>query len=96
MIYENQNAVKIRLTGLGNLSDAVTTLIKYKKPDGAEGSWTASVEDASSGIIFYNLLSTEEFTTGDWTVWASVTFSDGRVGIGDASKITVKAEGYTR
>jgi len=96
VFYDGQNSVKIRLTALGNISDATECLVKYKKPDGTTGSWAASVEDAATGIIYYNLLPADELTAGDWTFWAHVTYSDTRIGIGDATKITVKAEGYTR
>jgi len=96
LFYNGQNSVKIRLTALGNLSDVQTALIKYKKPDGTIGSWPASVEDAVTGIIFYDLLPADELTTGDWVFWAHTTYTDTRVGIGDAVKITVKPEGCTR
>lgn len=91
--FEGQSAVKIRLLNLGNLSDATTILIKYKKPDGTIGQWTATVENITAGIIFYNLLSTEPLTVGTWTFWASVTFSDGRIGIGEPKNVVVKAQG---
>lgn len=91
--FEGQSAVKIRLLNLGNLTDAASVLIKYKKPDNTIGQWVATVENVTAGIIFYNLLSTEPLTVGTWTFWGYVTFSDGRVGVGEAKNVVVKAQG---
>lgn len=93
VFFEGQNAVKFRLYGLGNLTDASEIYIKYKKPDGTLGQWSATVEDITSGIIFYNMTDTEFLTAGLWTYWSYVIFSDGRVGIGNIFKITIRKEG---
>lgn len=93
VFFEGQNSVKFRMTNLGNLESITSVFIKYKKPDGTLGQWTATVEDAINGIIFYNLLSTEFLTAGTWTYWSYVIFSDGRIGIGNICKITVRKEG---
>jgi hypothetical protein len=95
-LYAGQTAVKITLDGLGNLSDASSAVIKYKKPDGSESSWNAVIDNIEQGVISYDLTSADEVTAGDMTVWAYVVFSDGRIGIGDPVKITVRREGSTR
>jgi hypothetical protein len=91
--YNGQNAVQIRLTDLGSLTNAVTCLIKYKTPAGVSGSFSATIENSTTGIIFYNLTNSQFLTTGEWTFWAHVTFSDGRIGIGQTKFITIKNEG---
>ena len=93
MIYTNQSAVKIRLTGLGSLSDIVAQKIKYIEPDGVEGEWDATVEDASSGIIYYNLLPSQFLKEGTYRFWAKLTDTDGRTSIGDVATTRVYKEG---
>ena len=91
--FAGQNAVKFRLTGLGNLTDASECYIKYKTPAGVLGQWAATIEDITTGIIFYNMIDTEILTEGQWTFWAYVVYSDDRVGIGETSRIIIKPEG---
>jgi len=92
-IYKDQTSLQIKLTTNVDLSDATTLLIKYEKPDGTLGSFTASVSDASEGIIYYNVVTDDLDLEGDWKFWAYVTFSDGRSAPGEVIKQHIYLEG---
>ena len=76
-----------------DVTGATTTQIKYKKPSGTTGNWTASVRDPGKGELYYDLTGTELDETGTWTLWAYVTFSDGRSAPGEPVKVIVHTEG---
>ena len=82
-VYNGQDALKIRLTCSQDITGATVKKIKYKKPDGTEGSWDATVEDEANGIIYYNIQNGDINETGNWTFWAFITFSDGRSAPGE-------------
>lgn len=97
-IYAGQNSLRIRalleLEEDENMVGATPVLIKYKKPDGTISSWTATVEDAYEGIIYYDVVLISELAdTGKWTLWGHVTFSDGRVAAGEPYIMEVLPEG---
>jgi hypothetical protein len=68
-------------------------VIKYRKPDGAAGSFQAGVADTGKGIIFHECIEGEIDTAGWWTFWAFITFNDGRTASGEAAKVFVWNEG---
>ncbi len=96
-IYINQENLRIRLTTSVNIADATTIKIKYKKPDGTEGSWDAEVEDETNGIIYYDVKKTADGAdidqSGNWKFWAFITFSDGRSAPGEAISQYIYIEG---
>ena len=91
--YDGQNAVQVRAYNLGDLSTAGTCLIKYKKPDLTTGQWTATIDTENDGEIYYDLLNTALLTVGNWTFWTHITYTDGRIGIGDPKTINIREEG---
>jgi hypothetical protein len=40
--------------------------IRYQKPGGATGTWTATIEDATEGIIYYDTTSGDLDESGWW------------------------------
>ena len=92
-VYLNQSSLRIQLTTNVDITGATETLIKYKKPSGTTGQWTAQVEAAGDGIIYYDLTGTELDEIDTWTLWAYVTFSDDRVAPGEPVKMIVHTEG---
>ena len=93
-IFTGQSALRIQLTCGQDINDAIEQEIRYRKPDGTEGGWSASVEDADNGIIYYDISGeTELDEPGTWTFWAYVKFSDGRIGYGEAVQQRVCPEG---
>lgn len=93
-IYKNQTELTIRLDTGVDLSAAATSKIKYKKPSGATGEWTATVYDVTNGIIQKILsLTTDLDQAGAWTFWAYITFTDGYSAPGEPSILDVFEEG---
>ena len=73
---------------------AGTVQIKYRKPSGTAGAWTASVVSAEDGWIRYTLPAASNDEDGDWTIWPYIIQSDLSVDIGTAQKIRMNQEGY--
>ena len=93
-IYKGQSALTIRLTVGQDITSANPVLVKYKKPSGVEGSWTASIADATEGTISYTMADTDQIDEiGLWTFWAHVTFADGKVAPGEPVEKWVYDEG---
>ena len=96
-IYETQTELKLRALTEVDVTDALDTRIKYKKPDGTESYFPAEVEDALKGILFYDVLGpTDIVGIGRWTLWAHVTFANGRYAAGEPFTMEVFEEGTTR
>lgn len=87
-IFKNQNKLRLKLTTSVDITGATSKLIKYKKPDGTEGQFTAASLDDSTGVIYYDFTGTELDQAGRWEFWAYITFSDSRVAPGE--KITIE------
>ena len=79
-LYAGQSELRIRLTLGVDITGATTVQIKYIKPNGTEGAWTAVVETALTGIIYYDVLDGDipEADYGEWGFWGYVVFADGR------------------
>ena len=93
-IYKNQDYLRIKLYLGHTLSDAMP-LIKYKDPNGEEGSWAiTAVENELEGVIYRDFtLGSPLDVSGIWTFWAYVTFSDGRVAPGESFTQMIYDEG---
>jgi len=93
-IYKGQTALTIRLTVGQDITDASSLTIKYRKPSGTEGSWTATEVDATEGTIGYTMADANQLNeVGLWTFWAYVTFSDGASAAGEPVEKWVYDEG---
>lgn len=94
-IYLNQTSLKIRLTTSVDITDARSLKIKYKKPSSQNGELDATEEDATTGVIYYEIKEGSTFfnEVGNWVFWAHVTFSDGRFAAGEPAIIRVYNEG---
>ena len=94
-VFSGQTALRIRITDLGDLTGYGEILIKYKlnTRTATEAEWTATVEDATEGIIYYDLTTADELESGVYSVWPHITWSDGRISIGIANKLEIKQEG---
>jgi len=92
-IYVGQTALTIRLT-VGQDITGATCLVKYRKPDGTEGQWSASIVTESTGEIGYTMADADQLDqSGLWTFWAYVTFSDGTVAPGEPIEKYVYSQG---
>ncbi len=96
--YRYQTTLEIRLNLGKDITDIVNrALIKFKKPNGFEGYWTADIIDPALGIISYTFptssLGLDD--TGFWTFWGYLYYKDGTVDPGDPIQIGVYKEGKT-
>lgn len=93
-IYVGQSSLRIQLTTGVDITSAESLKIKYKKPNGTEGYWNATSSDDSNGIIYSDLSVPSDLdVSGNWALWAHVTFSDSRTAPGQIFKLKVFAEG---
>lgn len=92
-IYQAQTKLRIQLT-VGQDITSATCLIKYKKPSGVTGSWSASIGTASTGVIYYDVASADIIDeAGEWSLWAYITFSDTKVAAGEPCVMNVYSQG---
>ena len=92
-IYVGQTALTLTATVDQDVTGA-TCLIKYKKPDGTTGSFSATIVTAATGEIKYVVTSSSDIDqAGRWTFWGYVTFADTKVAAGESYKLMVYAEG---
>ena len=92
-IYKNQIGLKINLDLQDDITGETTTVIKYIKPDGVAGSWAATVDSLTSGLISYVTVSGDLDVVGDWIIWGHTTFTAGNVYAGEPEKRYVHEEG---
>jgi hypothetical protein len=92
-VYAGQSALRITVKTFADLEDIDSALIKYKKPNGSTGSFAAAVGDAEKGIIFHECIEGELDKSGWWTLWAFITFGDGRTAAGEAVRLFIWSEG---
>lgn len=93
-IFVGQSALRFVADTNVDITGATGTLIKYTKPDGSTGTFSASILDAEEGTIYYDVVNTTELDqAGVWYMWAHVTFSDGRVAQGVPVRVKVYVEG---
>jgi hypothetical protein len=92
-IFRLQSALRITIKTFCNLEGVLSAVIKYKKPNGKAGEFTAAVGDTERGIIYHECIEGEIDTSGWWVFWAYVTFADGRIAAGEAARVFVWEEG---
>ena len=92
-IFMGQTALRITLKTFTDLEGALSAVIKFIKPNGAEGEFPAAVGDAAKGVIFHEVIEGEIDIAGWWKFWAFVTFGDGRTAAGETAKVFIWNEG---
>jgi len=92
-IYEGQT-LQIDVVMERNITGAGTTQIKYRKPGGSTGAWTATVTDATIGWLTYKLAAASNDENSVWHVWGYVVLSGGEVLIGQMLDLLITEEGY--
>lgn len=93
-IYIGQTRLDILVNTYFDLTGASTALIKYRKPSGTAGQWTATIEDTAKGILKYTIQnSTTIDEAGTWVIWSHVTYPDTTILIGKPTDVLVKNEG---
>ena len=92
-IYHGQSALRIVVNTFCDLEGITSSVIKYRKPNGKTGEFTAAVSDTEKGIIFHECIEGEIDASGWWSFWAFITFADGRTAAGEAAKVYIWKEG---
>jgi hypothetical protein len=92
-IFKGQTALRLTLKTFTDLEGIENAVIKYRKPNGKTGEFSAAVGDSTKGVIFHECIEGELDLSGWWVFWAFVTFADGRTAAGEAAKVYVWQEG---
>jgi hypothetical protein len=92
-IFKGQSALRIILKTFIDLEGIISAVIRYRKPNGKCGEFSAGVSDTAKGLIFHEWLEGEIDVSGWWSFWAFVTFADGRTAAGETAKVFVWDEG---
>jgi hypothetical protein len=92
-IFKGQTALRLTLRTFTDLEDAISAVIKCRKPNGKTAEFSAAVGDTGKGIIFHECIEGEIDASGWWVFWAFITFADGRTAAGEAAKVFVWEEG---
>ncbi|MCK5606584.1 hypothetical protein KAR91_32080 [Candidatus Pacearchaeota archaeon] len=94
-VYVGQEELKIEATLNEDITGATPVLIKYRKPSGTTGSWAATITDATTGVIEYevNADGSDIDEAGEWTFWGFATMSSGRDIPGEAYERVIYTEG---
>ena len=92
-IFAGQSALRITVKTYTELEGVSEAVIKYRKPDGSNGSFPAAILDVANGVIFHECLEGEINKRGWWLFWAFVRFEDGRSTAGEAARVFVWREG---
>jgi len=92
-IFKGQTALRLTVKTFVDLEDIISAVIKYRKPDGISGEFSAAVTDTANGVISHECIEGELDVSGWWAFWAYVTFGDGRTAAGEAAKVYIWNEG---
>ena len=92
-IYQGQSSLSLRVMTGCVLHGAQDCLIKFRKPDGTEGSFTAELLDEMEGLLSYDVQDGDLDQPGWWRFWAWVIFTDGRSAPGKSVRIYIHREG---
>jgi len=92
-IYKGQSALRISGRTGTALADVSSCEMRYEKPDGTRGIWSAFVSNAERGVVSYDLLGNELDMSGWWRFWIFVIFDDERSAFGDAERVFIHEEG---
>ena len=93
-LYVGQTAFKLIAVTKVYITNATTLKIKYTKPDNSTDEVTATqVENSTQKIEYEGVAPSILDMEGDWTFWAWVEFSDGRVAPGEPFTKHIYVEG---
>ena len=92
-VFAGQTALRVTVKTFRDLEGIKNAIIRFRKPDGSSGEFTASVGDEAKGIIFYECIEGDIDVSGWWTFWAFITFHDNRTAAGEATRVFIWEEG---
>jgi hypothetical protein len=91
-IFIGQTDLTIQLKTFKNIANAQSVKIKYRKPNGILGEWTANIVDATNGIIDFNAFAGQVDIAGNWTIWAKIVDENGLISIGETATFLANKE----
>ena len=92
-VFVKQTALRITLKTFTDLEGIISAVIRFRKPNGKTGEFSAAVGDMTKGVIFHECIEGDIDVSGWWSFWAFITFTDGRTAAGEAAKVFVWNEG---
>jgi hypothetical protein len=97
-IFINQDVLKIELSCDALPGTVEHAWIKYRNPEGTEGTFTTEATYNAPALSFYIVFGVGEFledygTVGTWKFWLWLELTDGRVIPGEVIKETIYEEG---
>ena len=92
-IFKGQSALRITIRTYIDLEGIENAVVKYRKPNGKYGEFSAAVGDAAKGVILHECIEGDLDLSGWWSFWAFITFADGRTAAGEAAKVYIWSEG---
>jgi len=92
-VFGGQSALRITLRTFRDLGAVSRAAIKYRKPDGRVGEFVAVVDDGAQGDIHHDCIDGDIDVPGWWSFWAVVTMGDGRIAVGETSRVFVRRQG---
>jgi hypothetical protein len=94
-VFVGQTDLLIRCTVNRNISGATVTRIAYRNPNGVEGYFNATVENATTGVLVYPAVNNELNVANTWTFWAEVTLASGLIAIGTPFNYRISNKGQS-
>lgn len=91
--FVGQTNLRIEVETRVDLTNA-TLLIKYEKPNGDEGEFSATINPTVNTKMYYDIVDADDLDiAGNWIFWSHVVFPDTRIGKGKSKIQRIKAEG---
>lgn len=89
-IYIGQTALRMYYSCSADITGYTTTVINVQKPLGTTTTWTATVSDASTGALYYDIATTTVLDeAGKYRMQPKITFNDDTIGYGETAEIMV-------
>ena len=76
-MYKGDIGQQIVLEAGQDISAASLLQMKYKKPDGSTGTWTATLTGVDS--VYYNTLADDLDQTGNWEIQLYIELGDAKL-----------------
>ena len=92
-VFVGQTALRITLRTFCDLGNVEKAIIKYLNPNGSAGEFAAVVDENAKGNIHHDCIAGDIDVSGWWSFWAVVTMGDGRVAVGETSRVFVRRQG---
>lgn len=92
-IFVRQTKLTIKMDPMADVSDVTAAKIKYIKPNGRSGEFTANLP-LPTGIVEYAIQSADDLDMpGNWKFWLHLTYGNGETIEGEPSSVTIYPAG---